>query len=37
MHYVTHRYHRIQKHKFGVTSPNAYYVESITVPPEQEQ
>jgi hypothetical protein len=37
MHYVTHRYHRIQKHKFGVRSPNAFYVESITVPPEQEQ
>jgi hypothetical protein len=24
MHYVTHRYHRTQKHKFGVRYPDAF-------------
>jgi hypothetical protein len=34
MPYVTHRYHRMQKHKFGVRCPNMLYVESVPVPPE---
>jgi hypothetical protein len=25
MHYVTHRYHRIQKRKFGVRCPNMFF------------
>jgi hypothetical protein len=35
MHYVTRRYHRIQKHKFGVKCPDALFVESEPVPAEQ--
>jgi hypothetical protein len=31
---VTRRSHRMQKHKFGITCPNALFVESIPVPPE---
>jgi hypothetical protein len=34
MHYVILRSHRIQKHKFDVTCPDALFVESVPVPPE---
>jgi hypothetical protein len=34
---VTHRSDRMQKHKFGTTSPNACFVESIPGPPEHEK
>jgi hypothetical protein len=37
MHFVTRRYHWMQKHKFGVRCPNAFFVESVLVPPEQEK
>jgi hypothetical protein len=37
MHYVTHRYRPMQKHKFSVRCPNSFYVESVLVPPEQEK
>jgi hypothetical protein len=37
MHYMTHRSHRMQKHKFTVTCLNALFVKSIPVPPEHEQ
>jgi hypothetical protein len=37
MHYVTHRSHRIQKHKFGVMCPGRLFVESVPVPPEQKK
>jgi hypothetical protein len=36
MHYVTHKSHRMQKHKFGVTCPGVLFVESIPVPPKHE-
>jgi hypothetical protein len=36
-HYVTHRSHRIQKHKFGVTCPIALFVGILPVPPEHEK
>jgi hypothetical protein len=36
MHYVTHRYHRIQKCKFSVTCPIALFLESILIPTEHE-
>jgi hypothetical protein len=37
MHYVTHKSHRMKKHKFGVTCPVVLFVESVPVPPEQEK
>jgi hypothetical protein len=37
MHYVTSRYHQMQKHKFGITCPGAFLMESVPVPPEQEK
>jgi hypothetical protein len=37
MHYVTHRYHRMQKYKSGVRSPNALFLESVPVPPKHEK
>jgi hypothetical protein len=37
MHYVTHTSHRMQKHKFDITCPDALFVESVPVPPEQEK
>jgi hypothetical protein len=36
MHYVTRRSYRMQKHKFGVTYPDANFVESVAIPPEHE-
>jgi hypothetical protein len=37
MHYVTHRSHQMQKHKFGVTSPNALFVATAPGPLEHEK
>jgi hypothetical protein len=37
MHYVTHRSHRMQKHKFGVMCPGALFVKSVSVQPEHEK
>jgi hypothetical protein len=37
MHYVTHRPHRIQKHKFNIMCPDMLFVESVTIPPEDEK
>jgi hypothetical protein len=36
MHYVTSRSHRMQKHMFGVTCPNALLVKSILEPPSMK-
>jgi hypothetical protein len=37
MHYVTCRYHRMQKHKFDIRFSDVFFVESVPVPPEQEK
>jgi hypothetical protein len=37
MHYVTRRSHRMQKHKFSVTCPDALFIESVAVPLEHEE
>jgi hypothetical protein len=37
MHYVTHRSHLMQKHKFSVTCPSALFVESVLDPHEHEK
>jgi hypothetical protein len=37
MHYVTHRSHRMQKHKFYVTCPDVLLMETTSVPPEYEK
>jgi hypothetical protein len=37
MHYVTHRSHQMQKHKFGVMCPGVPFVESVPVPPKHEK
>jgi hypothetical protein len=37
MHYVTCRFHRMQKQKFNVTCPITNFVESVPVPPEHEK
>jgi hypothetical protein len=37
MHYVTHRSHRMQKHKFDVTCLDPLFVESVLVPPEHKK
>jgi hypothetical protein len=37
MHYVTRISHRMQKHKFGITCPDAHFVESLLVSPEHEK
>jgi hypothetical protein len=34
---MTSKSHRMQKHKFIITSPNALFVEAKLVPPEQEK
>jgi hypothetical protein len=36
MHYVTHKSHRMQKHKFGITCLGMLFVESVHFPPERE-
>jgi hypothetical protein len=37
MHYMTHRSHRMQEHKFGVTYPSAPFVKSVPFPLEHEK
>jgi hypothetical protein len=37
MHYMTHRSHQIQKHKFGVMRLDSLFVESLLVPPVHEK
>jgi hypothetical protein len=37
MHYMNHRSHRMQKHKFGATCPSALFMESVLVPLEHEK
>jgi hypothetical protein len=37
MHYVTCRSHRRQKYKFGVTCPDALFMETALGPPEHEK
>jgi hypothetical protein len=37
MHYVTHRSHRRQKHKFGITCPRTLFMEAAPGPPEHEK
>jgi hypothetical protein len=37
MHYVTHRFHLMQKQKFDITCPDALFVKSIPVPPDHEK
>jgi hypothetical protein len=37
MDYVTRRSHRKEEHKFGVTCPDALFVESAPVPPKHEK
>jgi hypothetical protein len=34
MHYVTHRSHQMQKNKFNISCPGAFFVQSVRVPPE---
>jgi hypothetical protein len=36
MHYMTHRPDRIVKHKFSVTCPDAFFMETTPSPPENE-
>jgi hypothetical protein len=37
MHYVSHRSHQMQKHKFGVTCPDALFKEIALGPTEHEK
>jgi hypothetical protein len=37
MHYMTHKSHRMEKHKFGVMCPGALFVKSILVTLEHEK
>jgi hypothetical protein len=37
MHYVIHRFHRMQKHKFGVMCLGALFMETALGPPEHEK
>jgi hypothetical protein len=37
MHYVTRSFHRMQKLKFGVMSPDALSMETAPSPPEHEK
>jgi hypothetical protein len=36
MHYVIHKSHQMQKHKFGVMSPDTLFMETASGPPELE-
>jgi hypothetical protein len=36
MRYVTRKPHRMQKHKFGITSPELLFVKSVSVPPSMK-
>jgi hypothetical protein len=35
--YVTHRSHRMQKHKFGIMCLDTFFVESVPIPPNHEK
>jgi hypothetical protein len=37
MHYVTHKSHRMQKHKFGVMCPGALFMENAPGQLEHEK
>jgi hypothetical protein len=37
MHYVTRRFHWMQKHKFGVTCSTTLFVEYVPVTPEHKK
>jgi hypothetical protein len=37
MYYMIRRSHRMQKYKLGVTCPSALFVQSVPVPPENEE
>jgi hypothetical protein len=37
MHYMIHRSHHMQKHKFGVTCPDALFAKTATGPPKYEK
>jgi hypothetical protein len=37
MHYVTRRSHRMQKHKFGITSPGKLFMETALGPLENDK
>jgi hypothetical protein len=37
MHYLARKSHRMQKHKFGVTHPDALFVKYVFVPPEHDK
>jgi hypothetical protein len=37
MEYMTRISHRMQKHKFNVSSLNMFFMETVLVPPEQEK
>jgi hypothetical protein len=37
MNYVTLRFNQMQKRKFDVTCPDALFIESVLVSPEQEK
>jgi hypothetical protein len=37
MHYVTHRPHRMLKHKFGATCPGTLFPETTPGPPDHEK
>jgi hypothetical protein len=37
MHFVTHRFHGMQKHKFSVICPGVLFMESTLVPPLHEK
>jgi hypothetical protein len=37
MPHMTHRSHRMKKHKFDITCLGVLFVESIPIPPEQEK
>jgi hypothetical protein len=37
MHYVTSRFHQMQKHKFDVTCPSALFMETPLGPTEHEK
>jgi hypothetical protein len=37
MHYVTRRSHRMQKHKFGVSYPDTFFMETTPGPTEHQK
>jgi hypothetical protein len=37
MHYMTHIYQRMQKHKYSIRCPDAFFVESVSVPFKREK